>query len=117
MPVILAAVVLFVALALLGSGIGRNVVLPCSVPTIASGLKPEHHGELNKVFGISPARYNELRKEYEGNLIAQQQIDVYDPATEYHEKLSEYVEAIKSNNKEKIAELENWFREHYPDIH
>ena len=115
--VVLAAAVSLTAMMLLGSGTGRNVTLPRSVPTIMSGLKPEHHDELNQVLGISPARYGELRREYENNPIAQQQIDVYDPATEYHERLREYVEALKLDDREKAAELEDWFEEHYPDIH
>jgi len=62
-----------------------DLSLPHIVPTVVLGLRPEHHGELNKI--TTPAtRYDELRREYEGNSIAQQQIDVYDPATEYHEQ-------------------------------
>lgn len=106
---------LLIALMLLAQPIG-DLELPRPVPTVARGLSPEHHGELNRM-GISAARYYELRREYEGNLVAQQQIDVYDPATEYHKRMEEYIEAVKSSDEKTIEELESWFGEHYPDIH
>jgi hypothetical protein len=114
--VLFGVFILFGIVALITLSQVQDIELPRSVPTIVPGLRPEHHGELNKVLDIPATRYDELRKEYEGNSAAQQQIDVYDPATEYHGKMGEYVEAIRSNNREKITELEDWFKEHYPDI-
>ena len=74
------------------------------------GLKPEHHGELHHP-GTAQDRFNELRQEYAGNKWAQRQIDIYDPSSQYHPKLREFVEALKSGNREKEEELDEWFRE------
>jgi len=106
-----------VVLILLNSQPIGDLRLPHIVPAILPGLKPEHHSELNKVLGIPAARYDELRRAYEDDPVAQQQIDVYDPGTEYHVRLGEYVEALKKGDETKLAELEDWFKEHYPDIH
>ena len=78
------------------------------------GLKRKHHEELNRA--IATYRYAQLRRQYAGDPIAQQQIDVYDPATEYHNKLSQYTAALKSDDEAKQRQLEAWFAEHYPDI-
>jgi len=117
LPIMLfGMLILFGVIALVMLGQVQDLELPYPVPTVVFGLKPEHHGELNRI-GIPTARYDELRREYEGDSVAQQQIDVYDPATEYHKRLREYVEAFKLSDGEKITELKDWFEEHYPDIH
>ena len=79
------------------------------------GLKRKHHKELNRV-NVATCRYAQLRRQYAGDPIAQQQIDVYDPATEYHNKLALYKAALKSDDEAKQRQLEAWFAEHYPDI-
>lgn len=87
------------------------------------GLIPQHHGDLNRPSIVYPggkeardARIAQLRQEYTDNSVAQQQIDVYADDTEYHAKLREFTEALKSGNTAKEAELDAWFKEHYPDI-
>lgn len=104
-----------VILSLLGSQPTGDLELPRLVPTSVFGLRPEHHGELN-LPNVPSSRLDVLREEYAGDSKAQQQIDVYDPTTEYHEKIAEYVQAIKEGNKERMAELDDWFGEYYPDI-
>jgi len=113
--VVLVALMGLVMLSLLGSQPTRDLELPRLVPTSVLGLRPEHHGELNKL-NVSSSRFDVLREEYAGDSKAQQQIDVYDPLTEYHEKMAEYIQAIKEGNEERMTELEDWFGEHYPDV-
>lgn len=79
------------------------------------GLKPKHHGELNKV-DVPKSRLNQLRVEYEGDNVAQQQIDVYDGSTKYHDKLHKYKKAIKSDDAHQEGVLSKWFKKFYPDI-
>jgi len=87
------------------------------------GLIPEHHGDLNRPSVVYPggseareARLAELRAQYAGNPRALQQIDVYDGSTEYHVKLREFTEALKSRDTAREAQLQAWFDEHYPDL-
>lgn len=80
-----------------------------------SGLSGKHHGELNGLHGPSP-RYDELRQLYVGDAVAQQQIDVYDPASAYHSHLRWYAAAIKARDTETEEREFAWFQEHYPDI-
>ena len=98
-------------------------VLPGEEPVCMAGLKPTHHGDLNRPSVVYPGgkeardrRIATLRAEYAGDKVAQQQIDVYDGDTEYHNKLREFVTALKTGNSAKEAELYAWFKEHYPDI-
>ena len=93
----------------------KDPKLPQSVLTSVPELKPEHHKELN-LPNVASDRFEELRGEYANNPKAQQQIDVYDPTTEWHDKWAEYIQAAKEDNEEKMVELEEWFNEHYPDI-
>jgi hypothetical protein len=72
-----------------------------------------HHGELNKM-NVPAGRYDELRREYAGDQRALQQIDVYDPCTEYNANLRELVTALRTRNDTSV--LEAWFSEHYPGI-
>ena len=74
------------------------------------GLRPGNHSELNHP-DVAPDRYDELRKEYAGNKWAQRQIDIYDPSSQYHPKLKEYIEALKSGDVKREKELDKWFRE------
>ena len=80
------------------------------------GLKPEHHTELNKVSGIPQKRYEELRAQYRNDSAALQQIDVYDPNTEYHLHFRKLRDAYIENDEKTIEQEEAWFQEHYPDI-
>jgi hypothetical protein len=87
------------------------------------GLKPEHHGDLNRPSEVYPGgqearaeRIGQLRKEYEGDTRAQQQIDIYEPGNEYHRRVYEYREALMNGNLAKQKELEAWFNQNYPDI-
>ena len=104
-----------VMLSLLSPQSAGDLELPRLVPTSVLGLRPEHRGELNKM-NVPSSRYDELREEYAGDSKAQQQIDVCDPLTEYHEKMAEYIQATREGNKERIAELDDWFAKHYPDV-
>lgn len=79
------------------------------------GLTPEHHGELNK-HNTSRERFAELRQQYADDKRALQQIDIYDPETEYHAKIKRYFTACKANDTEAMAELEAWFDWYYPDV-
>ncbi len=80
------------------------------------GLSKKHHKELNQVLSVSPGRYDELREKYANDPVALQQIDVYDPSTEYHQKLKQFVWSLQSGDEKKEAELRKWFEKHYPDI-
>lgn len=92
------------------------VVVVIFAPKKSSGLSPEHHSELNKVPGRDPPRYDELRNKYAGDGVAQQQIDVYDGNTEYHDHLQAYTGALKSGNGAGERREEQWFESNYPDI-
>lgn len=74
------------------------------------GLSREHHGELNKC-NTSPTRFAELRKLYRNDSKALQQIDVYDPDTEYHSWIRRLIKA-RGEDKEALR----WLKENYPDI-
>ncbi len=93
------------------------------MPEKKGGLKPEHHGDLNRPEIVYPggeeartARIAQLRQEYAGDSRAQQQMDVYEGGNEYSKHLSEYVEAMKSGNLARQKELEDWFHTNYPDL-
>ena len=87
-----------------------------------AGLKPTHHGDLNRPSLIYPgaearnARIAELRAEYSTDKVAQQQIDVYADDTEYHTKLHEYVEAMKTGDEAKQSILYKWFKNITPTL-
>lgn len=98
-------------------------LVPGTEPLCMAGLKPAHHGDLNRPSMTYPGgkeardqRIAALRAEYSGDRVAQQQIDVYADDTEYHVKLDEFKKALMSGNTAKEAELEAWFKEYYPDI-
>jgi hypothetical protein len=78
------------------------------------GLSRKHHGELNR--GASRARYDQLRREYAGDSVAQQQIDVYDGSTSYHDHLRSLRDAYANRDKAAIHREEAWFRRNYPDV-
>jgi len=89
-------------------------------PMCMAGLKPKDHGFLNGLINVPIEEkrkiYAQKRTEYADDPVAQQQIDVYDGDTEYHDKLSEFIQALHSGNSAKESELSAWFRKHYPDI-
>lgn len=81
-----------------------------------NGLSSEHIKEINRP-GVPADRYDELREEYQDDSYAQQMIDIFDPVkTEFHEKAEEYIAAKLLGDKKKLAELESWFEEFYPDF-
>lgn len=90
------------------------------VPKKPEGLLPTDDGYLNGLVNIpveeKRAIYAQKRTQYAGDSVALQQIDVYDGETIYHDKLSEFISAIKSGNTQKQTEIESWMKEHYPDI-
>ncbi|MEK7194434.1 MAG: hypothetical protein AAB660_01985 [Patescibacteria group bacterium] len=97
--------------------------IPGTEPLCMAGLKPTHHGDLNRPHMTYPGgkeardkRIADLRSEYSEDKVAQQQIDVYADDTEYHVKLGKFKRALMSGNTAKEAELEAWFKEYYPDI-
>jgi len=78
------------------------------------GLSRSHHGELNR--GVSQERFSQLRREYLGDSVALQQIDVYDSSSRYTARFREYRDALKKGDKRKQSRLEKWFKHNYPDI-
>jgi len=95
-------------------------ILPGEEPVCMAGLKPVDHGFLNGLHLKSKEEqrkiYAQKRTEYAGDPVAQQQIDVYDGDTLYHDKLRELTDALKSGDTAKEAVLDAWFKEHYPNI-
>jgi hypothetical protein len=92
-------------------------------PEKKGGLSPQDHGDLNRPSNVYPggqeardARLAELRDHYAGDPRARQQIDVYDSSTVYHDKLRKFTEALKSGDTARVAQLQAWFDEHYPDL-
>ncbi len=81
-----------------------------------SGLSSKHFEELNKAISIKRERYNELRHEYKGDSKAQQQIDVLDGNSKFHERYDQYRNALKNNDLKKQSILARWFRIFYPPI-
>jgi hypothetical protein len=79
------------------------------------GLNPAHHGELNRM-DAAPSRLAELREEYADDPVALQQIDVYDPDTEYYDHFLAYKDALLSGDSSVEAAELNWLTEHYGDI-
>lgn len=76
------------------------------------GLSPQHHGELNS-HRCPKYRYDELRRQYAGDMQALQQIDAYDPSTEYYAMITKYRDALLQCNEAIISECEQWFQTHY----
>lgn len=76
-------------------------------------LSIAHHQELNGM-GVAEGRYAELRVEYAGDAFALEQIDIYDQESAYSAQKRLYIEALKSDDTDKQAVLEAWFRENYP---
>ena len=90
-------------------------------PLMMAGLKPNHHGELNgynfhhgQPVEQRLARLTQLRGEYADDLLALEQIDIYDGDSLYHSRFGELSDAYESGNKAKQAEVVAWYREHYP---
>jgi hypothetical protein len=79
------------------------------------GLSRQHHGELNKV-NIDSSRYDELRQRYSNDPRALQQIDVYDPSSEYRRIFRKYRDALLVGDTQTIRECEEWFRENYSEL-
>jgi hypothetical protein len=75
----------------------------------------QHHAELNKV-SSTPARFAELRREYAGDRVAQQEIDAYDGESPYHLKYTAYLAALREGRHTEVGELNRWLKEHYPDV-
>jgi hypothetical protein len=78
-------------------------------------LQPAEHGELNKTH-IPRQRFADLRRKYQDDPVALQQIDVYDPETEYHDRIREYIAACRDRDPIRERQLRAWFKQHYPDI-
>lgn len=79
------------------------------------GLNRKHHAELNKA-NSSKNRKDELRNEYSDDLVALQQIDVYNGSSEYNKNMRKYIKALKSDDAKEEKGLSRWFKKHYPDI-
>ena len=79
------------------------------------GLSAEDHRRLNS-WGWqrkSTAKdYERIRQEYVGDERAQRQIDVYGGSEEYHQKLREYRDALRTDDDSTASRLEAWFRAH-----
>lgn len=78
-----------------------------------TGLRPEHHTELNRMH-VKQARYDELRREYEGNQGAQRQIDRYDPRSRYAEQREALVNAYREHDEEQAGKILSWFAKNHP---
>ena len=88
---------------------------------MSQGLSPKDHGYLNNLNLLSAGKQRRIfavkRKEYAGDPVALQQIDVYDGESPYSPKIREYCDALSANNNPTlIAELEAWFKTNYPAI-
>ena len=79
------------------------------------GLSKKHYGELNRP-GVTQSRYDELRRLYAGDSVAQQQIDVYDPQSSYRPLWQAYRDALESGDAGRIEAAKRKLRKHYPDI-
>lgn len=77
------------------------------------GLSRKHHGELNALTARR-GRHDELREQYAGDDLAQEQIDVYDPETEYHDHIEALVRAVEAGDEKAESRQDRWFRKHYP---
>lgn len=93
-------------------------------PLMMAGLSAEHLRELDDFkfhHGQTPeqksARFTILRQKYAGDPLALEQIDMYDPTTDYHKKLMQFRDALKARNAAEADELYAWLREHYPQTH
>lgn len=98
-------------------------ILPGEEPVCMAGLKPQENADLclpNQLYpGGKDAREQRiagLRVAYADDPVALQQIDTYDVSSEYYVMFNELKKAYRSRNETKIAELEAWFLEHFPDI-
>ena len=80
------------------------------------GISPEHHKQLNQMFGASREFYDNFRRIYKEDKVAQQQIDVYDPNSPYFKHALAHRDAVVAGDLEGIAHEESFFRQHYPDI-
>ena len=78
-------------------------------------LITRHHKELAG-FNASPARLAELRARYAGDGIAQQQLDVYDANSPYHQHHRLFASALKRNDSATVAAEHQWLQDHYPAI-
>ena len=84
-----------------------------------NGLTREHHGELNiprEIFNggkeAKIKRIAKLRREYAGDSLALEQIDVYDVDSEYGKHLIQYKQSMINGDINKINELEKWFEQY-----
>ena len=57
---------------------------------------------------------NEMRKKYADKPLALAKIDMYDDQSPYGKKRQEHLEAMRANDQEKVAELDEWFKLNYP---
>lgn len=79
------------------------------------GLSGRHHGELNQP-GVAQGRYDELRRSYTGDGVAQQQIDVYDRNSPYRPLLQAYRDALETGDAGRIKDTRQKLERQYPDI-
>ena len=92
-------------------GVVLLIVVVVAIASRDHGLSPKHHSELNKVLGVDPARYSELRDKYAGDKVAQHQIDRYDGSSEYNEHLCALRDAYKANDAAAVEHENQWFED------
>ena len=90
----------------------NSILLFVSRPLFMS-LSIPHHRELNGL-NIDPRRYEELRLEYKDDLVALQQIDVYDPNSEYSDLYQKMIDAYRANNNTLGASIQEQLTQRYP---
>lgn len=87
-----------------------------------SGLSRVHFDELNRTgessdLSIALKRFEELRKEYEGNPEALYTIDRFDPSSEWNKRWRAATRAALAGKDESILdEFKAWEKEKYPDV-
>ena len=87
------------------------------------GLSPEDHRLLSGADSFSEIKkankdvLSALRKKYENDTLARQQIDTYDSDSSYSKAYAEYLQALAHQDQSRKEELENWFKVWYPEIH
>jgi hypothetical protein len=89
-------------------------------PLLMAGINPEETLELNSAVPFledpekTRARFAELRIKYAEDPLALEQIDYYDPESEYRKRYRLLSDAVLKGDTKAEAESLAWIKEHYP---